>query len=83
MEGVIFSSTLLLVLYGTAILLSIFDMVKRASGYLFPVLSVIIFTGTTVYALLLGAGYDEVGLVTLIFLLLNLTSYMRRRGGKE
>lgn len=83
MESVIFSSTLLLVLYGIAIILCVFDLIKRASGYVFPVISAVIFTGTTIYALILGAGYEEVGIVTLVFLLLNAGAYVRNRGDKQ
>lgn len=80
MDSVIFSSVPLLVLYGGAMALSIFDLIKRASGYVFPVISAVIFTGTTIYALILGAGYEEVGIVALVFLLLNAGAYMRNRG---
>lgn len=80
MDSVIFSSTPLLVLYGAAILLCIFDLIKRASGYVFPVISAVIFTGTTIYALILGAGYEELGIVVLVFLLLNLGAYMKNKG---
>ena len=82
MDGVIFSSTILLVLYGIAIGLCLFDIIKRASGYVFPILSAMIFTGTTVYAFILGAGYEEAGLITLVFLLLNLGACARKKGDK-
>lgn len=80
MESVIFSSPLLLILYGVAIFFCIFDLIKRASGYIFPVISAIIFVGTTVYAFLLGAGYVEVGVVVLIFLALNLGAMFVHKG---
>ncbi len=82
METVIFASPLLLTLYGVALLICIFDLVKRDSGYFFPILSAALFVGTTVYACLLGAGYAEVSIVTLVFLALNLTVYFMHREGK-
>ena len=83
MESVIFSSTLLLILYGIALILCIFDLIKHASGYVFPILSAMIFVGATIYALILGAGYDEVGIVVIVFLLLNLCSYARHKGATQ
>lgn len=82
MESVILGSPVLLILYGLALLLCIFDLIRRASGYLFPILSALIFVGATVYAFLLGAGYEELGLVTLIFLALNIGDFVRT-GGKK
>lgn len=82
MESVIFSSPLLLVLYGVAILMCIFDLIKRDSGYIFPMLSAAIFVGTTIYALLLGAGYAEISIVILVFLALNLSVFFVHREGK-
>lgn len=83
MKSVIFSSEILILLYGAAILLCVFDLVKKASGYVFPVLSAVVFSGATVYAVLLGAGYEELCLVTLMFLMLNLGTYAKRRGGDK
>lgn len=82
MKSVILGSPVLLILYGLALLLCIFDLIRRASGYLFPILSALIFVGATVYAFLLGAGYEELGLVTLIFLALNIGDFVRT-GGKK
>lgn len=83
MTNVIFGSPLLIGLYAVALLLCIFDLVKRASGYVFSIISAAIFTGTTIYAALLGAGYYEIGLVALVFLALNLGAFLRHRGDKK
>ena len=83
MESVIFGSPLLVFLYGIAALICIFDLFKRASGYVFPLLSAVLFVGTTIYAMLLGANYEELGIVVLIFLALNLTVYSRHKGDKK
>lgn len=83
MECVIFGSPTLMLLYGAALLICIYDLVRRASGYVFSVLAAAIFVGTTVYAFVLGAGYEEVGIVTLAFLALNLGGVMRSRGDRK
>ncbi len=83
MESIIFSTPLLLILYGVALFLSIFDLFRRASGYLFSILSALLFTGATCYALLLGASYEEAGLVTLVFLALHLAAHARSGGNRK
>ena len=70
-EIVILNSPLLLLLYGLALAVNIFDLVKKTGGIL-PVLSACLVVGTSAYALLLGAGFYEVATVILAFLLLNL-----------
>lgn len=82
MESIIFGSPLLLTLYGLAFLICIFDLIKRDSGYILSLVSAAIFVGTTVYACLLGAGYVEISIVTLIFLALTLTVFFVHREGK-
>lgn len=74
---------MLIVLYGVALLICIFDLIKRASGYVFPILSAAIFIGATVYAFLLKASYEEIGLIVLVFLTLNLSAYLRHKGDKK
>jgi len=83
MTSIVFSSPLIAILYAIAALFCIFDLIKRASGYVFSIISAVIFVGTTIYAFLLGAGYEEVGLVALIFLMLNLAVFFRHRGDKK
>ncbi len=82
MESVILSSPILLVLYILSLLLSLYDVVRKTSGYVFPLLSALVFTGTTAYALILGAGFEETGLVVLIFLAVNLGAFAKT-GGKK
>ncbi len=80
MESVILGSSLLVVLYGIAMLICIFDIFKFASGYVFPLISALIFAGTTAYAVIIGASLEEIGAVTLVFLALNLVAFIRNRG---
>ena len=83
MESIILNSPLLLLLYGAAILMCIFDFIKRNLGYIFPMLSAVIFVGATIYALLLGAGYVEISNVILIFLALNLSLFLMHKWDKK
>lgn len=77
-ELVILQSPELLLGFGAALFFCLFDKIYRASGYLFPALSLVIFLVTAGYSLLLGASLNELCLVTLIFLGLNLSVYGRR-----
>ena len=70
-ESVILSSPLLLILYGLALAVNLFDIVKK-TGFFLPVLSAFLTVGTTAYALILGAEPGEAATVLMVFLLLNL-----------
>ena len=70
-ESVIIHTPLLLILYGLALALNLFDLVKR-TGFLLPVLSAFIAVGASALALLYGASLYETGTVLLIFILINL-----------
>ena len=83
MESVIFSSPYLLVAYGIALFFCIFDIVRRSSRYVFLLLSAVICIGTSIAAFLMGAGYTEIGIVMLVFLALNLISFIRHKGDKK
>lgn len=79
MESVILQTPLLIVGFGIAIALCVFGIVRR-SGYAVHIVSAAVFAVTFTIALLMGAGMQEVLIVTLVFLLLNMTGYVR--GGK-
>lgn len=74
-ESVIFNSPLLLCGYGIALFLCVFDLVKRSSGWVFPLLSGLFCLVTSGFALLCGAELTEAGTVLLVFLALNLLAY--------
>ncbi len=76
MEGsIIFNDPLLLLLLGIALFLSVFDVLKRSSGYVFPLISILITLGTLTYAMLLGATMYEVATVLMVFAAVNLFSF--------
>ena len=80
MESVILETPLLLVGYGIAFALCVFGIFKRA-GYAVHIVSAAIFIAAFTFTLLLGAGMQEALIVTLIFLSLNMTGYVR--GGNK
>lgn len=81
-NSVIFNQPLLLILLGIALLLGVFDIKKRASGYILPLLSILITLGTLAYAILLGASLYETATVLMLFAAVNLLSYGAQKGGK-
>lgn len=85
MESVILSSPILMVGYGLAILFCLFDLFKHATGFVFPIISLVLCTATTVAALVMGASLQEAAIAVMIFAALNLTVYLghKGKGGKK
>ena len=79
-NSIIFNQPLLLILLGIALFLSVFDARKRASGYLFPLFSVLLVLGTLTYATLLGATLYETATVLMLFAAVNLLSFGSKGG---
>ena len=74
-ESVILNSPVLLLLFGAALALCLFDRPRRATKGVFPLLAAILAVGASAWALILGAGAGEVLTVLLLFLLLNLEGW--------
>lgn len=74
-ESIILNSPVLLLLFGAALFLCLFDKQRRATRGWFSVISAILAVGSAVYALILGAGTGEVLTVLLLFLCLNLEGW--------
>ena len=75
---VILNSPLLLILYGVALAMVIFELITKTTGYVLPLIAFAIVIGATIYALLIGAGLFEVAIVILVFLLLNMFGARRK-----
>ena len=69
-ESVIFNSPILLVLYGIALALVLFNL-KNRTGAVLTYVSAALVVGTSAYAILLGASLWETAIVIVIFLLIN------------
>lgn len=79
-SSVIFNSPILLVLYGLALAIALFELVNRSTGFVLPIVSLAIVIGTSIYAILLGATLFEIAIIVLVFLLLSLIGIRRKRG---
>ena len=71
-ESVILQLPLVLVVYGIALALCLFDRHYKATGGVVTMVSTAIAVGATVYAILMGATLVECAVVLMIFLLLNM-----------
>ena len=69
---VILNNPLLLVLYGVALALVLFELFTKLTGYILPLIAFALVVGTTIYAVILGAELLEVAIFVLVFLLINL-----------
>ena len=74
-ESVILSTPVLLLIFGLALGLNLFDRHYRASKGALTVISALAAIGGCAYAFLLGAGMSEVITVLLGFLCLNLEGW--------
>jgi len=83
LDSVIFSEPIVWICYGAALFCCVFDLIKKSSGIILPVLSVAFSAAASVCALLLGATLYEVATVILILLSLNLISFIKRGGGSD
>ena len=70
-ESVILQSPLFLLIYGLALAVNLFGLMKKA-GFVWLILSALLVITASAFALLAGAGLYEIVTVLLIFLLINL-----------
>ena len=75
MESVIITTPILLIGYGAALILGVIEI--------FIALSAIFFIASTVYAVLLGAKYEEIMIVILLFLFVNIITFGIHKGGRK
>ena len=76
MESVIITTPILLIGYGAALILGVIEIFK-------PALSAAFFIASTVYAVLLGATYEEIMIVILLFLFVNIITFGIHKGGRK
>lgn len=82
-ESVILTSPVLILGYGVALFLCIFDLITHSSGYVMPVFSIFLCVAMILFSLYLGASLMEICIVVLIFLLLNLLGICNNTGGER
>lgn len=74
-ECIIFKEPILLILFGVALALCIYDKKYHASKGWFTIIESVLVVGTLAYAILLGAVWSEIIIVLLLFLSLNLEGW--------
>lgn len=74
-ESVILSTPVLLLIFGLALGLNLFDCHYRAGMGVLTLISALVAVGGCAYAFLLGAGMGEVITALLLFLCLNLEGW--------
>lgn len=74
-ESTILNTPVLLLLFGAALFLCLFDKFRRDTKGWFSVLSAALTVVSAAYSLILGAGMEEVLTVLLVFLCLNLEGW--------
>ena len=72
MDSVILSSPLVLVLYGVALFLNLFDRHYKVTRGVMTIISCAVCVWATAYAMIIGASLWECATVLLVFLLLNM-----------
>ena len=80
-NSIIFTSPFIILLI-VALGCSLFDVVRRTTGYVLPTLSIFLTIITLTYATLLGAKLYETALVFIIFATVNLFAFGERGGRK-
>lgn len=80
---IIFSNPLILLGYGAALLIGIYGMWKQIGGFWLPLLSVVCCVLTTTYALVKGASLYEVGLMMIVFVLVNMSVYQKDENDED
>lgn len=74
-KSVILNSPVLVLLFGAALGLCIFDKLKKGTKGWFSIASAFLAVGTAAYGLILGTGTGETLTVLLLFLCLNLEGW--------
>ena len=74
-ESTILNSPVLLLLFGAALFLCLFDKLRKATKGWASILSGVLVVGNAAYALILGAGAGEVLTALLLFLCLYLEGW--------
>lgn len=78
-ESVIFSSPILLILYGVALVITLFERRKR-TGAVLPWVAAILVMGTSGLAVVMGASLLETAAVIVVFIIVHL---IRPKEGNE
>ena len=81
-DSIIFNSPFILVCFCLALFFCVYDLIKHSSGYIFPLISIVIAVLTIIYSLLIGAAMQEILIMVLIFFVINMTAFVRKGESK-
>lgn len=79
-QSVIFNSPILLLGLAVSLVLFVVCFINKSGGYVLSIISAAVAVATLTYALLLGAAMQEVLIAALIFFLISLTGFKKKRG---
>lgn len=82
-ESVIFNSPVLLGGFVIALVLLLFELRTESTGYILPVLSVLLSVGVTVYLVLAGGSLQELAIVLMVFIIVNIVAFKHGEGGEK
>lgn len=75
MESVFFETPVIIIGFAVALLLLVVELRTKSTGYVLPVLSVLITVGIIIYTTLYGGTMQEIIIVLLVFVLLNIAAF--------
>ncbi len=75
MEGVLFQSPFILGGFVLAIVLMVFELRTKSTGYVLPAISVMLTVADIVYGVLRGVTLQEIAIVLMVFIIINLTAF--------
>lgn len=78
-ESVLLNNAVVLAGFAIAFALSIFSLIKK-THFAVTVITVAIFSGTMIYALLIGIDLYEAGAVATVFIIVNLLPLWKKKG---
>lgn len=78
-ESVLINNPVVLLGFAIALALSVFSLIKKAHLAV-TLIAVLVFTGTMIYALLVGMDLYEAGTVAALFLIVNLVPLWNKKG---
>ncbi|MBQ7226814.1 MAG: hypothetical protein IJX05_00255 [Clostridia bacterium] len=76
-NSVILNSPIILVLLGVAVLLSVFNAVKRPKTFIIALIALVLVVVAITYAIIMKASLQEVIIVLLLFVVLNLFGFKK------
>ncbi len=75
MEGILFQSPFILGGFILAIVLLVFELRTKSTGYILPVISVALTVADVVYGILRGVTLQEIAIIFMVFIIINIVAF--------